>query len=120
MASAHILELTDQDFDKVVLKSRLPVLVDFWAPWCGPCRAMAPTIEQLSEEYAERVLIGKVNVDEAACAAVSAQFRIASIPTLMLFVDGFTKEKMIGLRGIGEIRSVLDRYTGKGISETAQ
>ncbi len=108
MASDSIFTFTNENFDKVILNSKVPVFVDFWASWCGPCRALAPTIELLAEEYKDRLLVGKVNVDE--CDKIAAQFRIMSIPTLILFRDGVTAEKVIGLRGIEELRSLINKH----------
>ena len=92
----HTIELTDANFDAEVIQSDKPVLVDFWAVWCGPCRAIAPHVEALSEEYAGRLKVGKVNVDENQ--ATAAQFHITSIPTLLIFKDGQVQEQIVGVR----------------------
>ncbi len=86
--------VTDQSFDQEVLQSPVPVLVDFWAAWCGPCKAIAPTIDQLSVEYAGKLKVVKVDVD--ANMEVSNRFGVLSIPTLLVFKDGQIVEKMIG------------------------
>mgnify|MGYP004449166099 CR=1 FL=1 len=86
--------VTDSDFENVVIKSSLPVLVDFWAPWCGPCRGIAPVIEELSAEYEGRALICKVNVDENT--KVPAMFGIRAIPTLILFKNGEVVDQVTG------------------------
>ena len=90
------IELTDANFDAEVVQSDTPVLVDFWAVWCGPCRAIAPHVEALASEYAGRLKVGKVNVDENQ--ATAAKFHITSIPTLLLFKDGQVKEQIVGVR----------------------
>ena len=85
---------TDQDFDQEVLQSDLPVLVDFYADWCGPCKMMSPIIENLAVEYAGKVKIGKLNVDTSP--ATAARYKVMSIPTMILFVGGNIKETIVG------------------------
>jgi thioredoxin 1 len=89
------LTLTDATFQDQVLNNPQPVLVDFWAPWCGPCQVMAPIIEELAVEYAERVTVGKVNVDDYP--SLAAQYGIRSIPTLLVFKDGEVVDRAIGV-----------------------
>ena len=91
---SNLIEFTDANFDSEVLKSDIPVLVDFWAPWCGPCRVIAPTIEELSNEYAGKFKVGKVNTDENM--QISTQYGIRSIPTLGIFVNGKMVDSIIG------------------------
>ena len=89
-----MLEVTDATFNEVVLKADLPVLVDFWAPWCGPCRALAPVLEELAKDLEGQAIIAKVNVDENQ--ALPAKFAIRSIPTLILFNKGEVVEQITG------------------------
>jgi thioredoxin 1 len=96
MASPQILTLTDADFD-TKLKTEPLVLVDFWAEWCGPCRAIAPLLEELAGEYAGRVVVGKVNVDENGQTA--ARFGIRSIPTLLVMKKGVRVDQIVGMQG---------------------
>ena len=94
MASEHVLDLTYATFDQAVASSPV-LLVDFWAPWCGPCRMIAPVIEELGKELAGKVTVAKVNVDEAA--GVAGNHGITAIPTLMIFRNGVLAERMTGL-----------------------
>lgn len=88
------IEITDSNFDEVVLKSDKPVLVDFWAEWCGPCRMVGPVVEELAKEYEGQAVIGKVNVDENP--NISVQFGIRNIPALLFFKNGEVVDKQIG------------------------
>jgi thioredoxin 1 len=91
---ANAVAVTDANFEQEVLKSSVPVLVDFWAAWCGPCKVIAPTVEQLAMEYAGKMKVVKLDVD--ANVEVSSRYSVLNIPTLMLFKDGHAVEKMIG------------------------
>ncbi|KAF7598073.1 MAG: thioredoxin [Candidatus Dactylopiibacterium carminicum] len=104
--SDKILTITDANFEEAVLKSELPVLVDFWAEWCGPCKHIAPILEELAGEYAGRLVIGKVNVDDNR--TVPASFGIRSIPTLMLFKNGNVEGTEVGARPKSHLAAFID------------
>lgn len=99
------MQFTDENFKDEVLKSELPVLVDFYAEWCGPCKMMGPVIDELSTELEGKWKIGKVNVDE--CPKTSEEYGIQSIPTLVLFKDGEAYDRMMGFRGKEELKQKL-------------
>lgn len=96
MSHKHPIEFNDTNFEREVLQSEVPVLVDFWAAWCGPCRAVGPTIEKLANEFGATAKIGKLNVEENAATAV--RFNISSIPAVLLFKDGEVVETLAGVR----------------------
>jgi thioredoxin 1 len=102
------IELTQANYDGEVLKSNVPVLVDFWATWCGPCQMVAPTIAKLAEEYAGKIKVGKVNVDEQGLLA--SQNAIVSIPTVIIFVNGKPVEKLVGAHSIDDYEDVIEKY----------
>lgn len=106
MASSNIVEVADSVFDKEVMESEVPVLVDFWAPWCGPCRALSPVIEEISNDYEGSVKVGKVNVDENP--ETTMKFKIRSIPTLIVFKNGEVAEQIVGAVPKSEIEKVLN------------
>jgi thioredoxin 1 len=106
--TAHPVVLTDQTFEKVVSQSDKPVLVDFWAPWCGPCRMVAPAVEQLAVEFAGRAVVAKLNVDENPW--VSQRFDIRSIPALFVFQRGQVVERIVGAQPASALRAALERH----------
>jgi thioredoxin 1 len=100
------IELDDATFDEVVHNSDVPVLVDFWAAWCGPCKMMAPIIEEMAATYAGKAKVCKLNTDDARDSAI--EFGISAIPTLLLFKDGQVKKKWVGLTSKKELSEALD------------
>jgi thioredoxin 1 len=105
--AGNVIEFTDANFDEEVLKSSVPVLVDFWAPWCGPCRQIAPSVEALSTEYAGKIKIGKLNTDDQIDTA--AKFGIRSIPTLLVFKGGEVVNQLVGALPKAKIAEQLEK-----------
>ncbi|HJT32987.1 MAG TPA: thioredoxin [Pirellulales bacterium] len=103
---AHVTEFTDGNFQTEVVGSSQPVLVDFWAPWCGPCRMIAPLIEELGSEYSGSVKVGKLNIDDSPNAA--EQYGVSSIPTLMVFKGGEVVERFVGVQPKSRLQKALD------------
>lgn len=101
------MEFTDQNFEAEVIKSDKVALVDFWAPWCGPCQIMGPIIEELAKEMGDKFKIGKVNVDESS--GVAAQFGIMSIPTIIIFKDGKPVKNLVGVQNIDTLKEELGK-----------
>ena len=99
------LKITRENFENEVMKSNIPVLIDFWAPWCGPCQMMGPIIEQLAEEYEGKAKVGKVNVDEEG--ELSQAFGVMSIPTIVLIKDGKVVKQAVGARPKAEVEAML-------------
>ena len=108
MGSNSTVVLTDQNFEQEVLKSDKPVLVDFWAVWCAPCRMVAPTVEAIADEYAGRAKVGKVNVDENM--GVTSRYSVRGIPTLMLFKNGEVQEQSVGATSKEAIVKMIDKH----------
>ena len=105
---ANTVEINDTNFDSEVVKSSTPVLVDFWAAWCAPCRALAPTIDSIAEEYRGRVKVRKLDVDSNGSTA--ARFNIRGIPTLLVIKDGQVKEQIVGAVDKSVITKALDKH----------
>lgn len=104
--SEDVVVITDANFDTEVLKSNIPVLVDFWAAWCGPCRQLATVIEELAKEYKGKVAVGKLDTEENN--STPAKFGITSIPTIILFRNGQAVNKMVGVKSKKDLKAVLD------------
>jgi thioredoxin 1 len=107
MAGEKVAVITKDNFEEVVNGNDRPVLVDFWASWCNPCRSIAPAIEELAQEYDGKAVVGKVNVDEQG--ELSAKFRIMSIPTIILFKGGQPVDKIVGARSKSDFAKMLDK-----------
>jgi thioredoxin 1 len=103
---ANVIEFTDENFKTEVLESDIPVLVDFWATWCGPCRMMSPIVEELGKDYEGRVKVGKVNTEH--CPDITGEYGIISIPTVIFFKDGKPVDQMIGAVSKDVISKKLD------------
>jgi thioredoxin 1 len=108
MAGQNTLVFNDADFDSEVLRSEVPVLVDFWAEWCGPCRMMAPTIDVVAAEYAGKVKVGKLDVDSNGGTAM--RYNIRGIPTLLLFKGGHVVEQRVGAVGKSEVQKMIEAH----------
>ena len=104
--AGNVTELTDATFDETINGSDMPVLVDFWAPWCGPCKMIAPIVEEIAEEYSDKAKICKLNTDDARDSAM--EFGISAIPTLILFKNGQVEKKWVGLTSKRDIASAID------------
>ncbi|MCL6559633.1 MAG: thioredoxin [Firmicutes bacterium] len=108
MASERVLTLRDADFNMVISESTAPVLVDFWAEWCGPCKMIAPVVEEVAAEFEGKIQVGKLNVDENQ--RTPASLKVISIPTLIVFKDGQEVERSIGYKTKEELRRLLNKH----------
>src|SRR3954464_8349977 len=108
MAGDSVQTFTDSNFDETVLKAGPPVLVDFWAEWCGPCKRLARTVDALASEYAGKLAVGKLNVDDNPDTAT--KFQIRGIPTLLIFKGGQVVESVVGLAHKDELKKVIDKH----------
>jgi len=109
MANANMVHLTESNFEAEVTQSSAPVLIDFWAEWCGPCKMIAPILDQLADEYVGKVKIAKINIDEEQ--ALAEKYGIRAIPTLLLFKGGTVAEQIVGLKSKRDLKSILDGAT---------
>lgn len=107
MASDAILEITDGNFDQMVLKSDRPVIIDFWAAWCGPCRALAPIVDEVAKQYQGKILVGKMDVDKNT--ATPQRYGVRGIPTLLVFKGGQVREQIVGYVPKETIEKALDK-----------
>ncbi len=107
MPEENLLHVTDEDFEAEILKSEKPVLVDFWAAWCGPCKAIAPTIEALAEEYAGQIRVAKLDVDNNPKSAM--KFGIKAIPTMIMFKDGEVSDQITGAVGKAQLEEAIKK-----------
>ncbi|MCL5781831.1 MAG: thioredoxin [Patescibacteria group bacterium] len=105
---SKVINSGQSDFDQVVIKSDLPVLVDFWAPWCGPCRAMAPVLDELSDEMADKLKVVKVDVDNAENQELGAKYEIRSIPNMKLFKNGEVIHELVGMMPLGALKAEIE------------
>ena len=105
---AHLEVLTDTTFDEEVGASELPIVVDFWAEWCGPCRMVAPVLEQIASEHAGKVRVAKVNVDDSP--SIARRYDIMSIPTLVVFKEGVAKKRIVGAKGKAQLTELLSEF----------
>jgi len=108
MAAPNIITLTDSNFKELVVESTQPVLVDFWAEWCGPCKMLGPILEELANEYEGRVKVGKLNIDEFP--SIANDFGIRAIPTMLIFKGGQVSEQVVGLRSKRDLKANLDKF----------
>ena len=108
MAAPNMLTLTDGNFKEQVVDSPIPVLVDFWAEWCGPCKMLGPILEELANDYDGRVKVGKLNIDDFP--SVANEYGIRAIPTMLIFKGGQVAEQVVGLRSKRDLKANLDKF----------
>jgi len=106
MSSGNVVTMSDGAFDEEVLKNEKPALVDFWAEWCQPCKVLAPTIEELADEFEGKIVVGKLNVDDNP--ATATKYGIRGIPTLLLFKNGEVTQQMVGVKSKAEIKKLIE------------
>ena len=108
MASANVKEFTDDNFKSEVIDSDTPVLVDFWAEWCAPCRALGPTIDKLADEFDGKVKVGKLNIDNHQ--KTSVDFKVTAIPTVLILKNGEVQEKFVGMAQEGDLKAAIEKH----------
>ncbi len=108
MASDKVLTLTKENFKAEVLEKSQPTLVDFWAPWCSPCRMIAPIVDEIAAEYFGKAKVGKVNVDENR--EIAMEYGVMSIPTLIVFKDGKAVDRVVGFKSKNDLKSLMDKH----------
>jgi thioredoxin 1 len=118
MSGVNTLTFTDATWDSEVLNSEVPVLVDFWAEWCGPCRMMSPTVDAVADAYAGRAKVGKLNVDDNG--ATSMRYNVRGIPTLLLFKGGKVVEQKVGAVGKADVQKMLDAHVSAAAESNGQ
>ena len=107
MAAGNVVSISDEEFEKSIIQSPKPALVDFWAEWCQPCKMLAPTVEEIASEYEDRVFVCKLNVDDNPVTAT--KFGIRGIPTLLLFKKGQVVQQIVGVKSKADIRKIIDQ-----------
>ena len=110
MSAGKVVVVSDGEFEQTVLKSEIPVMVDFWAEWCQPCKMLAPTVEELAGEYDGKILVGKLNVDDNP--NTSTNYGIRGIPTLLFFKGGQVVQQLVGVKSKAEIKKVIEETLG--------
>jgi len=103
-----MIDVTEKNFEEVVEKSEIPVLVDFWAPWCGPCKALAPTLKKIVKEFEDKIKVVKINIDESP--ELASKFSVMSIPTLILYKDGQIKDQTVGLVNFSQLSKKIQAH----------
>ncbi len=107
-STLEVINISDEDFENLIIKSNKPALIDFWADWCQPCRILAPTVQALSEDFKDRLFVGKMNIDENPITP--QQYGVRSIPALFLFKEGKLMEKIVGVRSKEEIKNIINKH----------
>jgi len=114
---SEVMHVGDNEFENTVLKSALPVLVDFWAPWCGPCRIVAPLLDRIAQEYAGRLVVAKVNTDDSPKWAM--QYRVTGIPTMLFMSDGRVVHQQVGALSYSALRQMVDKFLAQATAQAA-